>query len=128
MELIHRVVNVHMATHVAKPWLPLSNLALNTTTTSQGQLNSLKVVGAQLTNKTYFYCKKLNSYEHLTNFVGASALSAPLVPPPMSWVLCTRFKFVADHLRISSLNHNMAISITKLLFGKFQLDFFLTCQ
>jgi len=31
----------------------------------QGQLNSLKVVGAQLTNKTHFYCEKLNSYEHL---------------------------------------------------------------
>ena len=31
----------------------------------QGRLNSLKVVGAQLTNKTHFYCEKLNSYEHL---------------------------------------------------------------
>ena len=31
----------------------------------QGQLNLLKVVGAQLTNKTHFYCEKLNSYEHL---------------------------------------------------------------
>jgi len=31
----------------------------------QGQLNSLKVVGAQLTNKTHFYCEKLNSYGHL---------------------------------------------------------------
>jgi len=34
-------------------------------TARQGQLNSLKVVGAQLTNKTHFYCEKLNSYEHL---------------------------------------------------------------
>ena len=25
----------------------------------------LKVVGTQLTNKTHFYCEKLNSYEHL---------------------------------------------------------------
>jgi len=32
---------------------------------TQGRLNSLKVVGAQLTNKTHFYCEKLNSYEHL---------------------------------------------------------------
>ena len=31
----------------------------------QGQLNSFKVVGAKLTNKTHFYCEKLNSYEHL---------------------------------------------------------------
>jgi len=31
----------------------------------QERLNSLKVVGAQLTNKTHFYYKKLNSYEHL---------------------------------------------------------------
>ena len=31
----------------------------------QGRLNSLKVVGAQLTNKTHFYCEKLNSYERL---------------------------------------------------------------
>ena len=30
----------------------------------QGQLNSLKVVGAQLTNKTHFCCEKLNSCEH----------------------------------------------------------------
>ena len=30
----------------------------------QGRLNSFKVVGAQLTNKTHFYCEKLNSYEH----------------------------------------------------------------
>jgi len=34
-------------------------------TLMQGRLNSLKVVGAQLTNKTHFYCEKLNSYEHL---------------------------------------------------------------
>ena len=33
--------------------------------TEQGRLNSLKVVGTQLTNKTHLYCKKLNSYEHL---------------------------------------------------------------
>jgi len=32
---------------------------------NQGWLNSLKIVGAQLTNKIYFYCEKLNSYEHL---------------------------------------------------------------
>ena len=32
---------------------------------SQGRLNSLKIVGAQLTKKTHFYCEKLNSYEHL---------------------------------------------------------------
>ena len=31
----------------------------------QEWLNSLKVVGAQLTNKTHFYCEKLIFYEHL---------------------------------------------------------------
>jgi len=31
----------------------------------RGRLNSLKIVGAQLTNKIHFYCEKLNSYEHL---------------------------------------------------------------
>ena len=34
-------------------------------TSKQERLNLLKVVGAQLTNKTHFYCEKLNSYEHL---------------------------------------------------------------
>ena len=43
----------------------------------QGQLNSLKVVGAQLTNKTHFYCEKLNSYEHLQILWG----QMPPVPP-----------------------------------------------
>jgi len=37
----------------------------NKNSNSQEQLNSLKVVGAQLTNKTHFYYEKLNSYEHL---------------------------------------------------------------
>ena len=35
-----------------------------------GQLNLFKVVGAQLTNKTHFYCEKLNSYEHLQIYGG----------------------------------------------------------
>ena len=40
--------------------------------------------GAQLSNKTHFYCEKLNAYEHLfTNFVGASA---PLVLPFIGWI------------------------------------------
>ena len=43
----------------------------------QGCLNSLKVVGAQLTNKTYFYCEKLNSYEHLKILWGR----VPQCPP-----------------------------------------------
>ena len=34
-------------------------------TSLQERLNLLKVVEAQLTNKTHFYCEKLNSYEHL---------------------------------------------------------------
>ena len=42
----------------------------------QGQLNSLKVVGAQLSNKTHFYWEKLNSYEHLQILWGL-APSAP---------------------------------------------------
>ena len=33
------------------------------TIASQGWLNSLKVVGAQLTSKTHFYCEILNCYE-----------------------------------------------------------------
>ena len=41
------------------------------------RLNVLKVVGAQLTNKTYFYCKKLTSYEHLQILWG----HVPPVPP-----------------------------------------------
>ena len=44
----------------------------------QGRLNSLKVVGTQLTNKTHFYCEKLNSYEHLQILWGQ-------VPPVPSW-------------------------------------------
>ena len=43
----------------------------------QERLNSLKVVGAQLTNKTHFYCEKLNSYEHLQILWG----QVPPVPP-----------------------------------------------
>jgi len=39
--------------------------SINTNIGPQGRLNSLKVVGAQLTNKTHFYCEKLNFYEHL---------------------------------------------------------------
>ena len=39
--------------------------------------------GAQLTNNTHFYCEKLNSYDHLKNFEGASAPVPPLVPQPM---------------------------------------------
>ena len=34
---------------------------------------------AQLTNKTHFYCEKLNSYEHLQKFCGGKC---PLVLPP----------------------------------------------
>ena len=52
-------------------------------THSQGRLNSLKVVGAQLTNKTHFYCEKLNSYEHLQILWGEVPPVPPLVPPPM---------------------------------------------
>ena len=37
-------------------------------------------MGAKLTNKTRSYCEKLNSYEHLQNFVEAGA-PVPLVPP-----------------------------------------------
>ena len=43
----------------------------------QGRLNSVKVVGAQLTSKTHFYCEKLNSYEHLQILWG----QVPPVPP-----------------------------------------------
>ena len=43
----------------------------------QGWLNSLKVVGAQLTNKTHFYSEKLKSYEHLQILWG----QVPPVPP-----------------------------------------------
>ena len=39
----------------------------------QWQLNSLKVVGVQLTNKTHFYCK----IRTLTNFTEASGPSTP---------------------------------------------------
>ena len=46
-------------------------------TERQGRLNSLKVVGAQLINKTHFYCEKLNSYEHLQTLWG----QVPPVPP-----------------------------------------------
>ena len=38
--------------------------------------------GAQLTNKTHFYCEKLNSYEHL-EILWENAPSAPLVPSPL---------------------------------------------
>ena len=48
------------------------------------QLNSLKVVGAQLTNKTHFYCEKLSSYEHLQILLG----QVPPVPPPMNILVC----------------------------------------
>ena len=50
----------------------------------QGWLNSLKVVRAQLTNKTHFYCKKLNSYEHLQILWGQMP-PVPLVQPPMKF-------------------------------------------
>ena len=43
----------------------------------QGRLNLLKVVGAQLTNKTHFNCEKLNSYEYLQILWGY----VPPVPP-----------------------------------------------
>ena len=48
---------------------------------NRGRLNSLKVVGAQLTNKIHFYCKKLNSYEHLQILWGQ-------VPPVLPWFGC----------------------------------------
>ena len=46
----------------------------------QEQLNSLKVVGTQLTNRCISI---VNSYEHL-QILWARAPSAPLVPPPMA--------------------------------------------
>ena len=51
--------------------------------TMQGQLNSLKVVGAQLTNNTHFYCEKLNSNEHLQILWGKCLQCPSLVLPPM---------------------------------------------
>ena len=35
--------------------------------------------GAQLTNKTHFYCKKLNFYKQLIKFVGALPCSTTCV-------------------------------------------------
>jgi len=52
-------------------------------TSAQERLNSLKVVGAQLTNKTHFYCEKLNSYEHLYILCGHLFPVPPRVLPPM---------------------------------------------
>ena len=47
------------------PFLAVYAVATCSACSVQEQLNLLKVVGAQLTNKTHFYCEKLNSYEHL---------------------------------------------------------------
>ena len=79
--------------------------------TIQGRLNSLKVVGAQLTNKTHFYYEKLNSYEHLKILWG----QVLPVPPGSAtyaihchthahiqtkWHICTY-----PHLQIYTLTH-----------------------
>ena len=45
----------------------------------QWQLNSLKVVGVQLTSKTHFYCKKLNTYK----FSRGKWPQYTLILPPM---------------------------------------------
>ena len=55
---------------IVKSYIQMCNL--------QGRLNLLKVVGAQLTNKTHFYYKKLNSYEHLQILWGH-------LPPVLPW-------------------------------------------
>ena len=48
-------------------------IVLDASITGEAEL----VVGAQLTNKTHFYCEKLNSYEHLQILWGY----LPPVPP-----------------------------------------------
>ena len=68
----------------------------------QGRLNSLKVVGAQLTNKTHFYCAKLNSYEHLQILWGK-------VPPVPPWFrhLCSH-QFGESKFNWVSVKQNLA--------------------
>ena len=68
----------HLALLISLALLHLYQKGPNCFLFYQGWLNSLKVVGVQLTSKTYFYCKKLNSYEHLQILWGQ-------VPPVPSW-------------------------------------------
>ena len=67
--------------------------------TCQGQLNLLKVLRAQLTNKTHLHCEKLNSYECL------QILWGQVSPVPPAWFT----NYVASiHHSCMNINGNVA--------------------
>ena len=104
----------------------------------QGQLNSLKVVGAQLTNKTHFYCKKLNSYEHLQILWG----QVPPVPPGSATyvlnfvcflMLLNKVSFIELYQNNKMIAHILLTSCSYIIFiytmnaEKFSLKYFQLC-
>jgi len=64
-----------------------------------GAAELTQVVGAQLTNKTHFYCEKLNSYEHLL-------ILRWHVPPGST-------AYVSDHAMTMTRAQNVQLVVTQ---------------